>query len=67
MEYLNYSRPDIHTMSDKDLNLLIELAQEKLRKGVSKEDALNSFVTAGIMDSHGEYTEPYKELEELTS
>ena len=60
-------KQDKNTMSDKDLNLLIELAQEKLRIGISKEDALNSFVSAGIMDLQGEYTEPYKELEELAS
>lgn len=54
-------------MSEKDLNLLIELAQEKLRKGVSKEDAMNSFVAAGIMDAKGIYTDPYKELEDIAS
>lgn len=54
-------------MSEKDLNLLIELAQEKLRIGVSKEDAINSFVSAGIMDAKGVYTAPYKELEEISS
>lgn len=54
-------------MSDKDLELLVELAKEKLRKGVSKEDAIESFVKAGIMDSQGEYTEPYRQLEELAS
>ena len=52
-------------MSEKDLNLLIELAQEKLRRGVSKEEALKSFIAAGILDARGEYTEPYKELETL--
>jgi len=54
-------------MSDKDLNILIELAQEKLKKGVSKEEALNSFIAAGIMDDKGAYTEPYKELETIVS
>jgi hypothetical protein len=52
-------------MSEKDLNLLMELAQEKLKKGVSKEEALTSFVAAGILDAHGEYTEPYKELDNI--
>jgi len=54
-------------MSEKDLNLLIELAQEKVKKVVSEEEALNSFITAGILDAHGEYTEPYKELETVIS
>jgi len=50
-------------MSDKDLQLLMELAEEKLQKTVTKEDALKSFIAAGILDESGEYTEPYKELE----
>jgi hypothetical protein len=54
-------------MSEKDLNLLIALAQEKLKNGVSKEQALNSFITAGILDANGEYTEPYKELEAVVA
>jgi hypothetical protein len=49
-------------MSEKDLDVLIALAQEKLKKVISKEEALSSFMTAGIMDAKGEYTEPYKEL-----
>ncbi len=54
-------------MSDKDLNILIELAQEKLKKGVSREEALNSFIAAGILNDKGEYTEPYKELEAIVA
>lgn len=54
-------------MSEKDLNVLIQLALDKLEIGISKEGALNSFVAAGIMDIDGEYTEPYKELEHLAS
>lgn len=52
-------------MNDKDLDILIQLAEEKLKMGISREDALNSFVTAGIMDENGQYTEPYRELKNL--
>ncbi|WP_316825529.1 hypothetical protein [Pedobacter miscanthi] len=52
-------------MSDKDIELLIELANAKLDKGVSKQEALDSFVNAGILNNEGTYTEPYKELEEM--
>jgi len=50
-------------MSDKDIQLLIEIAEEQLRKGFTKEEALESLVAAGILDKTGNYTKPYKELE----
>lgn len=49
-------------MSEKDLQLLIELAKE-LGKSLTKEEALKSFIAAGILDKTGNYTQPYKELE----
>ncbi|WP_200940332.1 hypothetical protein [Pedobacter sp. Leaf194] len=52
-------------MSDKDIDLLIELANAKLNKGVSGKEALDSFVNAGILNTAGTYTEPYRELEEI--
>ncbi len=55
------------TMSEKDLQLLIDLAEAKLKKGVTKEDALQSFIAAGILDESGDYTAPYKELEGANS
>jgi hypothetical protein len=50
-------------MSDKDLELLLELAEEKLKSKVSKEEAMQSFVAAGILNQDGAYTDPYKQLE----
>lgn len=55
-----------NTMSDKDIELLIELANAKLNRGVSEGEALISFVNAGILNHEGNYTEPYKDLEEIT-
>jgi hypothetical protein len=49
-------------MSEKDIQNLINLAESKLLAGVSPEEALATFVGAGIMDANGNYTAPYKEL-----
>jgi hypothetical protein len=50
-------------MSEKDIKQLIALAKE-LENGLTKEDALKSFIAAGILDEAGNYTLPYKELEQ---
>ena len=50
-------------MSEKDLNELMNLAKQKLKTGVTKEEALRSFVSAGILDNEGHYTKTYKDLE----
>lgn len=50
-------------MSEKDLKELMNLAKQELKDGVTKEKALRSFVTAGILDNDGNYTKTYKELE----
>jgi len=52
-------------MSDKDIELLIKLTNAKLDKGVSEQEALNSFVNAGILNNDGTYIEPYNELEKI--
>ena len=49
-------------MSEKDFNLLMELANQKLHREVSKEEALRSLVNAGILDSNGNLTKPYEDL-----
>ena len=49
-------------MSERDIQLLIELAESKIQSGVSKSEALETFVGAGIMNENAEYTEPYKGL-----
>jgi hypothetical protein len=50
-------------MSDKDLKKLSDIANEKVKAGVTKEEALKSFVAAGIMNDKGRYTKPYAILE----
>lgn len=51
-------------MSNKEIKQLIDLAKE-LKKNVTKEIALDSFVSAGIMNKKGEFTKPYKSLNEV--
>ncbi|MBC9913805.1 hypothetical protein [Chitinophaga varians] len=50
-------------MSDAEFNALMELAEEQLREDVTPEEALRSFVGAGILDWDGNFREPYTELE----
>ena len=49
-------------MSEKDIKILIEIAEKRIREGVTAEEALADFVSAGIMDWNGNYTAPYREL-----
>ena len=49
-------------MSEKDIQLLIELAESKIQSGVTREEALETFVGAGIMDENADYTEAYRDL-----
>jgi hypothetical protein len=50
------------SMSEKDFNKLLELAQRQLQEKVSDEEALRSFVRAGILDEDGNLTPPYADL-----
>lgn len=49
-------------MSNKDISNLTELARQQLKKGVTKEEALRSFIRAGILDKKGKFTKPYENL-----
>lgn len=49
-------------MSDKDIKRLQELAEEKLKKGITKEEALHSLQDAGILNKNGDFTRPYQNL-----
>ena len=54
-------------MSQKEINQLTELAQEELKKDVSREEALDTFVQAGILDPNAKFTSPYEHLESYIS
>lgn len=53
------------TMSENDIKNLQDLAREKLKKGVTREEALRSFMNAGILDKDGNFTEPYQILADV--
>ena len=53
---------DFYTQQVESLNLLAKKLKAQKR---SKAEILADFVGAGILDIHGEFTEPYKELRKL--
>jgi hypothetical protein len=52
-------------MSDKDLKKLNDLLKEELKTVPTKEEALQSFISAGIKNYKGEFTAPYAILTKL--
>lgn len=52
-------------MNEKDLQKLMELATEKLEKGVSEQEAFRNLHDAGILTTSGQFTEPYEHLSEV--
>lgn len=46
-------------MNNKDIVRIIKLAKDKLEEKISKKEALEHFMRAGILDSNGNFTEPY--------
>ncbi len=51
-------------MNEKEIKRLIDLAKN-LKNNISKERVLASFISAGILDKKGEYTEPYNKLNDI--
>ncbi|WP_294825265.1 hypothetical protein [uncultured Flavobacterium sp.] len=49
-------------MNDREIKLLIDLAKKLKEETISKEEAMASFVSAGILDEKGEFTKHYSEL-----
>ena len=49
-------------MSDKDYQRLMDLADQQLKKGVTREEGLRKLYNAGILDMNGNFTEMYKDL-----
>jgi hypothetical protein len=41
---------------------ILELAEENLRKKYTKEESLQIFIRAGILDKDGNFTAPYQNL-----
>ena len=49
-------------MNEKEIKQLMDLAK-KLKKEVTKDSAKATFVAAGILNSHGDFTPQYKNLQ----
>jgi hypothetical protein len=49
-------------MSEKDIKNLMDLAEERLKKGYTREEALRALQHAGILDKDGNHTAPYQNL-----
>ena len=51
--------------SDKDLKKLIDLVKAELKTVPTKEEALQTFIYAGIRNKKGKFTAPYAILNKL--
>jgi hypothetical protein len=49
-------------MNNKDILALINLAKDRLKNPVSKEEALHTFINAGILDKNTNFTYSYPYL-----
>ncbi|MBW0179307.1 hypothetical protein [Sediminibacterium sp.] len=51
-------------MSEKDINNLLELVESQNQQiaSLTKEEALQSLVEAGILEKDGKYAQPYQEM-----
>ncbi|SEW37707.1 hypothetical protein SAMN05428988_4709 [Chitinophaga sp. YR573] len=49
-------------MTDKQIQMLIDLTKKELAESVTKEDAISKLQRAGILDEHGELTPMHKNL-----
>ena len=55
---------NLTTMSEEDIRNLENIAIERLKKGFTREEALEALIRAGILDENENFTEPYKNLGE---
>jgi hypothetical protein len=52
-------------MDDKDYQKLMEIAEKRLKKGYTEEEAQRALYNAGIYDKNGNFTKPYKNLDKI--
>jgi hypothetical protein len=53
------------TMSEEDIKRLRDIARERLKKGFTREEALEALMRAGILDKDGNHTPPYRNLDKI--
>ena len=49
-------------MDEKDIQRLLELAQEQLHEPLTPQQALQNLMDAGILDANGQHTPPFQDL-----
>ncbi len=50
-------------MNEKDIQLIIEIAEAQMRATTTPAQALQNLIDAGILDANGNYTPPYQALQ----
>lgn len=50
-------------MGQKEIDALIALAKQDAKKEISREQALENLINAGILNKHEKFTAPYQNLE----
>ena len=50
-------------MNDQDIKRLMDLAKKRLKRKSTKEEAMHTFVMAGILNLDGTYTDNYPYLQ----
>ncbi len=58
---------DWYQEEDENYNRLMQLAVSLKERKLTREEALQALVRAGIFDENGHYTEPYKILEQYSA
>mgnify|MGYP003576139204 CR=1 FL=1 len=54
-------------VEDKNYQAMMDLAVRLRQRKLTREEALQELVEAGIFDENGNYTEPYKILEQYSA
>lgn len=62
---LSQKKDQFYVMREKDIQRLIDLAEEQLEHPFTKEEARESLVTAGIMEEDGSLSKPLAELAQV--
>ncbi len=66
---MKYWTDNMHYWPDwkvKNFQAMMEHAENLKNQKLTPEEALQSLIDAGIFDENGNYTEPYKALEQFT-
>jgi hypothetical protein len=48
--------------TEKEINAMINYLETRLRERITREEAMEDLVGAGILDWDGNYTKPYRDM-----